>query len=194
MDNQLREELLARKAEDLRVREELLSAGVLGDGYHPRMESVHRENAARLRAIVEQHGWPGASLVGNDGAEAAWLILQHAIGEPDLQRGYLSLLVESAAKDEIPRWQPAYLIDRICFFEGRPQLYGTHSDWDEDGNMQIHTLQEPDRVNDLRHQVGLPPLTGNASPQESRIPIPPEQAKAHRHQMDEWARSVGWRK
>jgi hypothetical protein len=194
VNHQLRQELLALKAEDLRIREELQSAGVLGDGYHPRMEATHRQNATRLRAIVEEHGWPVVPLAGEDGAEAAWQILQHAIAEPDLQRGYMPLLLEAAHKGEIPHWQPAYLLDRICFFEGRPQVYGTQSDWDEDGVMKVHTLQEPDRVNDLRRQVGLPPLAENAPQQRPRVPISPDQAKAHRQEMDAWARSVGWRK
>jgi hypothetical protein len=194
VNNQLREELLAMKAKNLRVRDELLSAGVLGDGYHPRMEAAHRQHAARLRAIVEEHGWPGISLVGEDGAEAAWQLLQHAIGEPDLQRGYLPLLLEAAAQGKIPHWQPAYLLDRICFFEGKPQIYGTQSDWDENGVMTVHTLQAPERVNDLRGQVGLPPLAENGPEQKSRVPISPEQARDHRREMDAWARSVGWRK
>ena len=38
-------------------------------------------NTARLRQIVRAHGWPGRTLVGEDGADAAWLLLQHACSE-----------------------------------------------------------------------------------------------------------------
>jgi len=34
-------------------------------------------NIAGLRRIVDRCGWPGRSLVGEDGADAAWLVLQH---------------------------------------------------------------------------------------------------------------------
>ncbi len=51
-------------------REELAADGSLFEGYHPRMEQVHRKNADRLRAIVQHHGWPGSNLVGEDGEEA----------------------------------------------------------------------------------------------------------------------------
>jgi hypothetical protein len=43
-----------------------------------RAVQVVRRNTARLKAVVVDHGWPGRSLVGEDGAHAAWLILQHA--------------------------------------------------------------------------------------------------------------------
>src|SRR5688500_3348445 len=97
----LRAELLAMTEEDLRVRTELAEHGSLFDGYHPRMELVHRRNATRLSAILDRCGaWPGRSLVGGDGAHAAWLIAQHAIGDPVLQRRALQLLRVAAAQGE----------------------------------------------------------------------------------------------
>jgi hypothetical protein len=79
MEDVLRNGLLAMQAEDRRVRAELLADGSLGDGYHPRMEEVHRRNAARLTEIIAGHGWPGRGLVGEDGARAARFVLQHTI-------------------------------------------------------------------------------------------------------------------
>src|SRR3954463_5844981 len=32
----------------------------------------------RLAAIIEDVGWPGRSLVGEDAADSAWLVAQHA--------------------------------------------------------------------------------------------------------------------
>lgn len=192
MNLELQRELLAMRDDDLRVRNELAQAGELDTGYHPRMELTHRQNAERLRAIVGQHGWPGTALVGEDGAHAAWFVLQHAIGEPDMQRAYLPILLEAATRGEIPRWQPAYLADRICFFEGRPQIYGTHSDWNDEGRMSVYPLQAPERVNELRAGVGLPALDLRQSGSEQTIP--PASLENHRKQMDAWARSVGWRK
>ena len=45
-----------------------------------RMEAARIDvaNTDRLRAITAEHGWPGRALVGEEGAEAAWLIAQHA--------------------------------------------------------------------------------------------------------------------
>jgi hypothetical protein len=123
----LREELLAMAAEDQRVRAELAADGSLFDGYHPRMAEVHRRNAARLTEILDLHGWPGRDLVGADGAAAAWLVLQHAIGDPPLMRRGLELLWR-LAPGEIGPARLAMLEDRVRAFEGRPQRYGTQYD------------------------------------------------------------------
>lgn len=80
------------RAEDTRVRQELLESGELGGSYVPRMEAIHIRNAARLRELIAVHGWPDETIAGKDGAEAAWLIVQHAIGEPEFQREMLRLL------------------------------------------------------------------------------------------------------
>ena len=37
-----------------------------------------RGNTTYLRDLVASIGWPGRDLVGEDGADAAWLLLQHA--------------------------------------------------------------------------------------------------------------------
>jgi Family of unknown function (DUF6624) len=181
------------QAEDLRVREELTKEGVLGEGYEPRMEAVHQRNAARLEAIVEQHGWPGRSQVGDDGAEAAWRTLQHAISRPDLIRRCLPLLQEEAAAGEIPGWHPAYVLDRIRFFEGNPQVYGTQYDWDDEGFSTLWPVEDPEHVNERRKSVGLPPLAEAGARSRLQKPLLPEQVKARREAMEAWARSVGWR-
>ncbi len=154
----LQNELLSMKEEDLRVRAELAADGFLFDGYHPRMEEIHRRNAARLREIIDEHGWPSESLVGENGAEAAWLIAQHAIGEPDFQRLCLKLLKAAADAGEVADWQPAYLEDRIRVFEGRPQLYATQFDIGDNGLPVPYEIEEPDSVDSRRRAVGLESL------------------------------------
>ena len=66
-------------------------------------------------------------------AEAAWLVLQHAIDSPELQRKYLSILKNAAEAGEVTAAQVAYLEDRIRVFKGRPQRFGTQFAWDRNG-------------------------------------------------------------
>jgi hypothetical protein len=197
MDDSLRVELLALADEDRRVRAGLAADGSLFDGYHPRMAEVHRRNADRLAEIIEEQGWPGRTLVGEDGAEAACLVLHHAIGHPGLQRRGLELLRQAAAAGEVAAAHAAVLEDRIAFFEGRPQRYGTQLDWDEQGQLSPHPIEEVASVDERRRAVGLPPLEemvrrardGVAATGET----PPLGPVERRRRAEEWARSVGWR-
>jgi hypothetical protein len=197
MNDDLRQELLALAAEDRRVRAELMAQRVPFDGYHPRMQEVHDRNAARLVEIIAAHGWPGHSLVGEDGAGAAWLILQHAIAQPALQRRGLTLLREAALMGEVSAAQAAYLQDRICFFEGRPQVYGTQYDWDENGELNPHPIEDMAGVDARRRSVGLGPLEENTRRMRENAARdgdgPSADGAEHRRKMLAWARSVGWR-
>ncbi len=59
------------RAEEVRVRQELLESGELGGSYVPPMEAVHVRNAGRLRELVAAHGWPDEEMADKEGAEAA---------------------------------------------------------------------------------------------------------------------------
>lgn len=187
----LRREIRAMAANDLAIREALVAEGVLAkEGYHPRMEAVHRSNAARLKILIAQHGWPGKSLAGDDGAEAAWLIVQHSIGDPPFMRQCLLLLKEAAAEGEVPLRHPAMLEDRIRIFEGRPQRYG--SQFGPDG--APYPIEDPDHVDDRRRAVGLGPLEERRAllqKQDDReqVRLPPN----WREEYEKWLRAVGWR-
>jgi hypothetical protein len=156
----LREEFLVMASEDQRVRAELAADGSLFDGYHPRMAEVHRRNATRLAAIFDRHGWPVPALVGEDGAAAAWLVLQHAIGDPPLMRRGLELL-SLLGPGEVELARLAMLEDRVRAFEGRPQRYGTQYDWDEAGQLGPLPIEDSGLVDELRRSVGLGPLEEN---------------------------------
>ena len=193
MNGQIRKKLLAMQAEDARVREELAVTGELFDGYHPAMERVHSKNAAELEAMVDEHGWLGKSQVGADGAEAAWLVAQHAIALPEFSRKCLRLIQRAVTANEAEPYQAAYLADRISFFERRPQRYGTQSDWNEAGMMEVWTLEDAEKVNEHRAAVGLQLLENltweNAETRENK----PQDYAERQAGFEAWAKRVGWR-
>jgi hypothetical protein len=197
-DEQLRQDLLTMVADDLSLREALVSDGSLFEGYHPRMQQMHSRNAERLLGIIQLKGWPGHSRVGEDGAEAAWMIVQHAIAEPELQRQALTLIKEAAQRGEAQLWQVAMLEDRIRMLEGRPQLYGTQLDWDGNGEMSPYPeIEDVEEVDERRRGVGLGPLQEDIMRRRTVIrqtkERPPENLAKRREEMEEWARAVGWR-
>ena len=192
---------------DLTLREDLTRDGSLFQGYHPRMEALHQRNAARLAAVIDAHGWPGRSRVGQDGAPAAWLILQHAIGNPPLMRRGLTLLQGGVREGEVSALEVAMLEDRIRIFEGRPQRYGTQFDWDEHGRLSPLPLEDPAGVDARRRAIGLGPLDQDIRRRRAatawgrergrgrgtRAERPPASWAARQRDMETWLRQVGWR-
>lgn len=182
-------------AADLRKRDELIAAGVLFDGYHPDMEALHIDNAKKLEAIIDALGWPHQGIAGADGAEAAWLVAQHAISLPDFQRKVLQLLKDNA--NDVPPAQIAMLEDRIRKFEGKPQLYGTQFDWDENGQLSPGAIEDEANVDARRAGVGLNSLQQRTEEMRNRAASegdrPPADMAKRRKDMDAWAKKTGWR-
>jgi hypothetical protein len=195
MNEQLRQELLAMREEDSRLRAEVVRGASAFDSYNPRLEELHKRNASRLKEIIAEHGWPGHSLVGEDGAGAAWFIVQHAIGDPPFQRRALELLREAHSKGEASAIAAAFLEDRICLHEGRPQIYGTQFWPDEHGMPQPWQIADPEHVNERRLAIGMNTIeertreiqAGN-TPEDN-----PEKRAEFERGFQEWLKKVGWR-
>jgi hypothetical protein len=149
---------------------------------------------ARLRELIAVHGWPDETIAGKDGAEAAWFIVQHAIGEPEFQREMLRLLRTCAVAKCVPLWHAAYLEDRIAMYEGRPQVYGTQwLDDPRDGRIRPWSLAEPDRVNELRARAGLGALHSIPEP-GPELPVEEQRKIAdNREWWEQWLTNRGWR-
>lgn len=196
MDAGLRDKLLSLKKRDLETRDKLLKADRLYGTYDEDMQSVHKANAKELYEIVITSGWPGLTKVGLEGSRDAWLIAQHSICTPKLQREFLRCLNEASEIGEAPKKQVALLTDRILFNEGKPQLYGTVLDWNENGELGCE-LEDTEKIDELREAVGLPPFEKYL--QECRDDVeaeggkPPEDFTSYKKAAHEWSKSVGWR-
>jgi hypothetical protein len=193
----LRAELLAMAQADLNLREELVRDGTLFDGYNKRMAALHRQHNLRLQEILDQHGWPTRREVGDDGANAAWLILQHAVLAPDLMRAALVLMQQSVSDGDCEPKHLAYLTDRVRTLEGRSQLFGTQHDWDPDGQISPLAIEAPEDVDERRRRVGLEPLMEATHRLRQQAAAegeqPPVSYQARQDEKERWARSSGWR-
>ena len=120
-------------------------------------ERVDLGNLKRLREIISEHGWPGIGLVGYDGAATAFLILQHAQHEAQVE--LLPLIVAAAEAGEADRGHVAMLQDRVLVRQDKPQRYGTQLYHDEDtGELMLYPIEDEANVDARRREVGLPPL------------------------------------
>ena len=143
----LRRELLRLRQEDQAVRIDAASNATAAEGFL----AVDRRTAARMREIVAAHGWPGISLVGHDGAAAAWLIVQHATHDRAFQEQCLVRLREAVGPGEAEPRHVAYLEDRLAVTAGRPQRYGTQFD----DRLEPKPIEDEEHLDERRRAVGL---------------------------------------
>jgi hypothetical protein len=197
MNTPLSYELMQMAREDMELRNTLAPNGSLFNGYPPQMKAIHERNAKRLAEIVELHGWPGKSKVGEEGAHAAWLILQHAIAHPALQRKCFLLLVQQVEAGEISPVEMAMLEDRIRCFEGRPQRFGTQFDWDERQLMSPLPMDDADLVEERRRKMGMRPMSEEIAAKrketEESMEQPPADYQQYITEKVEWLKANGWR-
>jgi hypothetical protein len=189
--------LIAAARLDAETRARLAASGALFDGYHPEMEAVHDANAALLARAFDAIGWPGRSALGDDGAAAAFLILQHAIGHPALQRRGLALMLEAIPRGEANALDAAYLSDRVAVFEGAAQTFGTQFDWDAAGQLSPAPIRDAAGLDQRRASVGLPPMVETIAHMRAAAAAegerPPADLARRRARYEAWARRVGWR-
>ena len=147
----LRQELLRRRDVDQAARSAC-------QGQHweqlARLIPIDDDNTAWLEKVVETVGWPGRSLVGEEGAHAAWLLAQHADRYPALQQRWLTLLEQAVADGEAAPADLASLTDRVLLARGESQVYGTQVNG-RDGRFVASRLRELETVDLRRASVGL---------------------------------------
>lgn len=152
MLTQLRVELLRRAHADQQARARWQS----GETDWHDVAIIDADNTRWLAALIAEHGWPGRSLAGHDGAHAAWLLAQHS----DLthQQGWLGLLRQAVEHDEAEAADLAYLHDRVHIRQGKPQRYATQWRGLEPDTTRLFPLDDPSQVNTVRAAVGLAPI------------------------------------
>lgn len=156
----LRQELLKRVEQDQAIRNNLISKGV----EHPdksilaRMQAIDTANTERMRVIVRQYGWPGPELVGRDGTEAAFLLVQHA--DLPFQKEVLPLVEKAYKSGSLSGQSYALLLDRVLVGEGKPQVYGTQTKRIWKGREPVlEPIEDEGNVDKRRAEVGLFPLS-----------------------------------
>jgi hypothetical protein len=122
----------------------------LNDAEMRQNNEIFTRNTGLIRQIVQEYGWPGRSLVGDDGASAAWLVVQHMDMDLDFQKQCLALMQEAFRRGEVRAHDLAYLTDRVRTHEGRPQMYGTQGSG-------VVSAEDEARVDRNRAAIGLEP-------------------------------------
>lgn len=118
--------------------------------------TLDRQHTARMREIIEAHGWPTYALVGKGASNSAWLIVQHADRNPLFQVNCLPLLKEAVDNGQANPSNYAYLYDRVQVARGEKQLYATQSSSNnglKDGN--FYPIAKEHEVQKRREEMGI---------------------------------------
>ena len=156
MNDQLHDELMARMEKEQNLRGALIDSP---DDIQllMRMAEADAQNTMWLDEVIQQQGWPTKSLVGEDGAQAAFLIVQHSPA-PQFQKKCLELLERAVKQNEADIINLVYLTDRIRTFEGKPQIYGTQGQTNADGLIIPFPIEDEEHVDERRKAIGLEPI------------------------------------
>lgn len=168
-DERLHAELVQRTDQDQKARKTLIDLQTRHGGNDAaltkteieaamkKMREIDARNTAWMKEVVDKHGWPGKSLVGPDGAQKAWLLVQHADQDLAFQKRCLPLLAEAVKKGEAKPEQLAYLTDRVRVADHEKQVYDTQFH-EVGGKMEPYPIEDEANVDKRRKEFGLPPL------------------------------------
>ena len=155
-DEALRAALVSRGRQDQAVREVFLAGHRQDSTDIQRMTDVDADNTNFLKRIVAERGWPGRSMVGSDGATAAFLIVQHS-ADTSFQARVLPLLENAYATRDAEGQQVALLTDRIAVRRRQQQVYGTQASLVK-GRFVLDPIADSANVDARRARVGMPPV------------------------------------
>lgn len=192
------ENIIDLKNADLALRDKLIQSGQLSEGYNEEMKELHDRNAKILNEIIDTIGYPTTDKVGKEASEAAWLVIQHSIGQPEFMKKCSKMLEKAVSENKADPQSLAYLIDRIAVFEGKEQLYGTQFDWDEYGILNPNHCDDLTKVNERRKSIGLNTLEEQTEiirkQAENENQSPPTDLEKRNQEIKEWKKNVGWTK
>lgn len=154
LNEELRQELLQMVKEDQAARREMLKTPVPNEALRRKITDIDRKNTARMKEIIDKHGWPGKSLVGEGGAHDAWLLVQHADRDREFQKRCLTLLEKAVKAREASAADLAYLTDRVLVAENKKQRYGTQFRT-VDGKLEPHPIDDEKNLDQRRKEAGL---------------------------------------
>ena len=114
-------------------------------------------NVVKVINILDERGWLGPDIVGNEGNLTLFLVIQHSY--PETQEKYLPMMREAVKKGNAHAAHLALLEDRVALGKGEKQIYGSQIGQDKaTGEYYVLPLIDPDNVDKRREEVGLGPI------------------------------------
>ena len=151
--------MLERVELSQQVRASFIAAG-MGKGAMSQAKALQRvdtDNLAFLRQTLAHGAFPDQGRVGKDGLDALFLLIQHADGDPGLQRAQLPHLQVLYRRHEVAGQDVALLTDRIRVHLHQMQVYGTQAQIGN-GKIVLDPIEDPSHLERRRAATGLLPM------------------------------------
>ena len=122
-----------------------------------KMNATDESNLEVLEKILAQHGWLSEEQIGKTANITQFLVIQHS--DLEVQEKYLPIMKQAVREGKADARSLALLIDRVNLRKGELQVYGSQVGTDPDnGEQYVLPVIEPERINERRASVGLPPI------------------------------------
>jgi hypothetical protein len=119
--------------------------------------ALHKHHCERIKEIVEHYGWPTSETVGEDGAMAAWLLVQHH-DEIAFMKHCLPFIEKASRENQARKEDYAYLLDRVLVSEGKKQVYGSQFGLDGKGTYGPLPITDPENIEKRRAEMEMQPF------------------------------------
>lgn len=115
-------------------------------------KKINEDNLKYVRNLISQGIFPFKDTFSEKAYNAFFLIVQHS-EDMSLMKQVADLILKADAK-QVNKTHYAYLTDRICTFEGKPQLYGTQFK-KERGVVTFLAIEDPTNIDIRRTELGM---------------------------------------
>ncbi|MDQ1089965.1 DUF6624 domain-containing protein [Siphonobacter sp. SORGH_AS_1065] len=156
--------LLEIRVEDQQCREAYIPIAEKYGYESPQAKTFWKEAALKdslhmqeVRTILNRYGWLSRKQIGKEANQTLFLVIQHS-NLPNMKH-YLPIMRKAVRERKAESFDLALLEDRVAFESGGEQIYGTQIGMDTlTKEWYVEPLIEPERVDERRKSVGLPPL------------------------------------
>ncbi len=129
------------------------------DSIYDLQTNIFISNCLLAQDILDEYGYPGFDLVGEESSKNYWLIVQHCDTFPDFQEKVLAEMKKHVDLKNASGRNYAYLTDRVRINANQPQRYGTQVRYDLDEGVALpKNLEDPENVNARRLAIGMESL------------------------------------
>ena len=161
------------------------------------VNEFNRSVTSTLEPIIREYGWPGISLVGWDAGIAVAECVRYCWNEPAFVRSHLIRLEQACRMGDIPGDWFARVYDATMVYRGKPQVFGTWMEWDQEGSWSPGAVVDSPRLEYRRAQLNLEPLEAQIERDRQQIERngnkPPSDLELYRGKRAAFFREFGWK-